>query len=334
MTLTNARIEMHRRDCRPHDGEEMTLTNDRIEMLLQRAKPLWWYHNFKLPNGARINGWKTYNSTVVRTLFRGLDLRDRNCVDLGAMDGLYSVLMKQMGAKNVVAFDRKDRTEQIAIVRELSGVDFRYLPEVQLGRVRFHLRRRWNALADFVNFSGILYHMFDVMGGIGTVRGMTRRGGLVLLDTPAIVSSDPIQYFNWNEVFYGPGTYQIPSVFSLEKMCEFMGFEILDAVFTHQSRLLKHPQVRIALILRATDFRVLQPTNQKKFEWVADYMIDDFAELMDIQEIRSADDAATPYTPIDNGFASVSSSDRGRLYEFCSNYPELPFNEEDPYLQL
>lgn len=307
------------------------LTPEMQEHLLRKAEALWWYHRFILPDGTRTKGWKTSNATVTRAAFRGLDLRERNCVDLGAMDGQYAVLMKQMGARNVTAFDRKDRSDQVGIVRDLSGQDFRYVPEVEFKDVRHHIRRRWGQLADFVNFAGILYHMFDVLSGIGAVRGMVRRGGLVVLDTPAIVSDEPIMYYNWDEKFYGPGTYIVPSVFTLEKMCRFLGFEILDAFYTNQFAILKRPQVRIALVLKACTMPAVA-NSPDRAAWAADYVLDDLLELMDYESVFSEEDAAVGYSGSD-AFAPYQGADNA-LFRFCTEQPELPFNEEDTYLQL
>lgn len=310
---------------------EDDVTPDVQKYLLEKAKPLWWYHRFILPDGTRTSGWKTSNATVTRAAFKGLDLNGKNCVDLGAMDGQYSVLMKQMGAKNVTAFDRKDRSEQIGIVRELSGKKFQYVPEVEMVDVRHHIRRRWGQLADFVNFAGILYHMFDVLSGIGIVRGMVKRGGLVVLDTPAIVSEDSIMYYNWDEQFYGPGTYIVPSVFCLEEMCKFLGFEIVDAFYGNQSRLLKMPQVRISLVLRAATIPAIAKSREKA-AWAADYILDDLLELMDYESVFSDTDAAVRYSA-SGPFEAYRGSQKA-LFRFCTEHSDLPFNEEDTYLKL
>jgi hypothetical protein len=57
----------------------------------------------------------------LRAAFNGLRLSGRNCIDLGTMDGLYAVLMKQAGARDVFAFDRLDRSDRISLSRRFRG---------------------------------------------------------------------------------------------------------------------------------------------------------------------------------------------------------------------
>lgn len=305
---------------------DMAVTNQDALVQLARARGMTWYHNFQLPDGETIAGRKNGNASVVRRAFTGLDLTGRNCVDLGTMDGLYAILMKQMGARKVLAFDRMNRDRYIHIVRELYGHDFGYYPGLHFENVPEICLTQFKALADFVNFAGILYHMLDPMRGIGLVRAMVRRGGMVLLDVPAIVSEESTLYFNHDWKFYTHGTYFVPTVFLLEKMVQLMGFEIVDGNFARQGHLNKKPLVRIALMLRAGNFPLIH--GEETPAWVRDYTLADFAEFLDLGELWTQDDAQMPYRLLDGGYGEVG----GSLLEYVATSPETPFNEADLWL--
>lgn len=289
-----------------------------------------WYHNFEWPDGTLTSGHKTSNSTVVRHIFGGVDCSNRNGVDLGCMDGFFAVVMKRRGANAVVAFDRKDRTGNIEVVRENLGVDFTYRPRVHMDQVRPVLLEQFGGLADVVNFSGMLYHMMDPFRGIGLVRGMVRRGGIVVLDTPALVSNDFFLYYNHDQKLYGYTSYFAPTVAALQAMCEYMGLEVLDAVQTQQGRTMGLPLVRICLALRATDIPIFHDPSVP--QWVPKYSVDDFIEMMSPDQWSSRDDAAVTYTPTRGvGYAHVRHT--MSLAEYSQESEPLRFQEADIVLR-
>jgi hypothetical protein len=310
------------------------LDPSRLVQLKKQADALPWYHSFILSNGERIRG-AGFTPTVplVRNLLSRMSLQGRNCVDLGTMDGLFAIMMEDFGCKEVIAFDRQDKTPQIGIVKELSGSVFPYYSGVGLEDVPRYSLRRWGALADVVNFSGILYHMFDVLRGIGIVRGMVRRGGLVVLETPAVVSKECRLFYNWNWKFYTYGTYFIPTLFCLEELCKFMGFKILDANYITHGEYEGQPAVRVAVTLRAVDIPTFQPDPVRP-DWVQTYSIDDFIEVMDYSCLRSTDDAAVAYKPINGQFFGAEAVEGGSLYNFCSTQPPFGVDEDSVFLEL
>lgn len=290
-----------------------------------------WYHNFEWPDGTTVSGHKTSNSTVVRHIFGGIDCAGRNGVDLGCMDGFFAVVMKRRGADGVAAFDRKDRTANIEMVKQKLGVDFAYRPGVHMDQVRPVLLEQFEGSADVVNFSGILYHMMDPFRGIGLVRGMVRRGGVVVLDTPALVSKEFFLYYNHDQKLYGYTSYFAPTVAALQAMCEYMGLEVLDAVHTQQGRTMGLPLVRICLALRATDIPIFHDPAVP--QWVPKYSVDDFIEMMSPDQWSSRDDDAdVTYTPTAGvGYAHVR--DTMSLAEYTERAEPLRFQESDIVLR-
>jgi 2-polyprenyl-3-methyl-5-hydroxy-6-metoxy-1,4-benzoquinol methylase len=146
------------------------------------------------------------NVALTRHLLANVDLKPPiRCLDVGAEEGLVSVLMERRGAE-VVAYDRIYSEERLALVREALGARFELVGEP----VRGHVERLWlgrggptagtglplarlpAALADrghppfdVVIFSGVLYHVYDPLAALAVVRGLARHGGIVLIETAA-----------------------------------------------------------------------------------------------------------------------------------------------------
>ena len=66
-----------------------------------------WYYSVELRPGAFTSGQMHQNMLVTKALLGRIDLRGTRLLDVGAMEGLFSVLAARAGA-DVTAYDRFD----------------------------------------------------------------------------------------------------------------------------------------------------------------------------------------------------------------------------------
>ncbi len=138
-----------------------------------------WYHSIELRPGIYTPGFKFPNIALTRKILEGCAVEGATCLDVGAMDGLTSVLLARRGAHRVFACDRYDRRAQVNVVARTLGVDINYLGGVTLADVRRLAPTVVGNPFDLIVFSGVLYHMYDPMHGLGLIRSMVRPGGIV-----------------------------------------------------------------------------------------------------------------------------------------------------------
>src|SRR3989304_3789652 len=65
-----------------------------------------WYYNIEVEKGVFTPGVDRPSFALIRKLLRNADVRGKDCLDLGTMEGAIPVLLKRAGAKSVVAYDR------------------------------------------------------------------------------------------------------------------------------------------------------------------------------------------------------------------------------------
>src|SRR5207302_9611567 len=78
----------------------------------------WWYYNIELAPGFITNGQSHKNIVPLRLLLRGVDLAGVRALDIGAMEGLMSVLVCRRGARDVIAFDRMANVVKSELVKQ------------------------------------------------------------------------------------------------------------------------------------------------------------------------------------------------------------------------
>ena len=114
---------------------------------------------------------------MVRRLLELTDLRDARCLDIGTQEALIPVSLLRLGAKSVVAYDRLDLSERIRLVQQAYGVEFEYIPGLQMDELQTALWKDRKSPLDVVVFSGVLYHMIDPLVGLCIARSLVREGG-------------------------------------------------------------------------------------------------------------------------------------------------------------
>jgi hypothetical protein len=112
------------------------------------------------------------------------------------MEGLIAILLQRRHAARVVATDRYDLTFNVGIVKKYTQTDFEYWPGLTLDALREKAPTLLKEPFDLTVFSGVLYHMYDPLNGIALVRSLTRPGGIVIVETMAMLSNKMTGYFN------------------------------------------------------------------------------------------------------------------------------------------
>jgi 2-polyprenyl-3-methyl-5-hydroxy-6-metoxy-1,4-benzoquinol methylase len=164
-----------------------------------------WYHSIELLPGVFTRGYDMTNISLTREILKGCEIKDVSCLDIGAMDCMITTLLKRRGAAKVVAYDRSlDSEERVALVKDVLQLDFEYIRGMKFFDLPMNLTQE---VFDVVVFSGVLYHMFDPLAGLAIVRGLVRNGGLVVVETSAILNNVMAMYFNAGGRFYPKTNY-------------------------------------------------------------------------------------------------------------------------------
>ena len=69
---------------------------NREELLKSKIFNQKWYHKIELLPGLFTDGDGFDNLNLTRELLKKIDLKGKNCLDIGAMDGMMSVILKKM----------------------------------------------------------------------------------------------------------------------------------------------------------------------------------------------------------------------------------------------
>ena len=158
-----------------------------------------WYYSVEMEPGKLTSGQTFSNVALTRTLLQRTDLEGKDCLDIGTMEGLVPTLMKRRGA--LVAYDRPSAlTSRIEAVKDKFGVDFEFVSGVPLGGLAARLNHR---TFDVVVMSGVLYHLFSPLSGLAFARGLLRNGGIMILETAAVIDDTPAMHWNANLRFFG-----------------------------------------------------------------------------------------------------------------------------------
>jgi SAM-dependent methyltransferase len=232
-----------------------------------------WYYSVEMEPGKLTPGQEFSNVALTRILLQRADLTGKDCLDIGTMEGVIPVLMKRRGASGVVAYDRPSAlTARIEAVKNRFGVDFTFVSGVPLAGLPARLDYR---TFDVVVMSGLLYHLFSPLSGLATARGLLRNGGLMILETTAVIDDTPAMHLNTNFRFLGEA-YFLPTLASLDYLVRFLRMEIIDCAYVESHRIDGLRTARVAITCRAID-HPSEPSND-------DFLQGTFHTEMDIAE--------------------------------------------------
>lgn len=280
-----------------------TISRDAIEQDPVFQEP--WYHTIEVHPGLFTPGSDFRNIALTRAMLRGAAIEGRRCLDIGAMDCLVSLLLHRRGAAHVAAHDIQPRPTHVDFLRRVLGLEVSYHDE-PLVELAGALRRAGLHPFDVVVFSGVLYHMFDPFAGLATVRGLVRTGGIVIVETSALVHDEHSAWFNAGGRFF-PGTnYWQVTLPCLDYMLRFLRLAPLDcAWFEHpRSKHSPHPICRIAIACRATAEVLAEPGDQ----WMREKgETKHHRAFLDWRSVRS-DAPEVPYAPATRGLVERPAS--------------------------
>jgi len=153
--------------------------------------------------------------------------------DVGCFTGGLSLLMAHRGAEVVYAVDEiPEHLAQCASLARIFGTDA-VRPVLQSAfRIRENIMP---GSLDLILFSGVLYHMSDMLVGLYAMREMLKPGGLLVIQSSG-VDDFAHSYANFGR-FYA-GRWWQPTGLCLQDMCEYMGFKKPDVRFYDQNNCL------------------------------------------------------------------------------------------------
>jgi SAM-dependent methyltransferase len=272
-----------------------------------------WYYRLELAPGLYTPGRDHRAVAQTRELLRHVDVATggadgggARCLDLGIQEAMVMILLGRRGAAEVVGYDRVLRKARLRLVEQALGLDLDLIGGVGLGGLPRALDAAGHTPFDVVAFSGVLYHMFDPLGGLTTVRGMVREGGICLVETTVAHEYSYAMHFNSAGRFTPAGLWFITPRL-LDYLLRFLRLRPLDVVHVPGGGgdHLRPPQGRVAIACRA----VSAPVAQTGDEWMTGDMTLDFAEFIDWDSVAS--DA--PEVAYDDSRAGLVRRDDGTL---------------------
>lgn len=209
------------------------MVNDRVDC--RPESRFDWYHWIELRPGEFTQGAvlsALTNIALGRQILRRVTVEGATCLDIGAMDGLFSLLLHRRGAQTVIACDRYNRRAEFEFVCDALDTRMLYLSQVSIADVRRIAPHLIGNPFDLIIFSGVLYHMYDPMNGLALVRSMVRPGGIVIVETNVSRSTEPIAHFNIaGSIVPDPHNYWNVSVALLDYLLRYFRLMPLDCLY-------------------------------------------------------------------------------------------------------
>ncbi len=250
-----------------------------------------WYHSIELLPGLFTKGWNHDNIAVTRALLRGCEVEGLKCLDIGAQDFLITLLLLRRGAGRVIAYDRLTKEARADFLKSHFSIDFEYIHSVGLSDLPVKARELGAPCCDVIVFSGVLYHMFDPLAGLATVRGLVRNGGLLILETAAVPGPSSEMFFNAEGRFYFGTNYWQISTGCLDYLLRFLRLSPIDCLYLGPSResFSENPNredlIRIGVVCRALD-RCLPSMHD---DWMVQSIFErDFSQFLDWSLVSNA----------------------------------------------
>jgi 2-polyprenyl-3-methyl-5-hydroxy-6-metoxy-1,4-benzoquinol methylase len=220
----------------------------------------WWYYGVELLPGQITKGIFADDVPLLpRMLLRNFDLAGADCLDLGSMEGLMPTLMCRQGAKSVLATDATYHCyKKMAALKHYYGAQFDFQKIGLMYGLSEKLKHRGGF--DFINLSGVLYHVFSPMHVLAGVRPLLRKNGLMIVSTNITTREDYSMEFNdRGRLQTERNTFWYLSVPLFEYMLRFFRLEPIDCLYHPYS---ENDSVRynkdtgaayLSVVCRATD---------------------------------------------------------------------------------
>lgn len=262
----------------------------------------YWYYQMELPGGKFTPGAGHPNIVPTRELLSRIDPKGAKVFDFGTMEAMVPILLARRGA-DVTAIDAGDFTRKIEFLKKAYEVDFDYHPRISLRNTKEFVRdktvfegflQKKNPPRgyDVVVLSGVLYHVFDLLGTMGLARTLLRTGGLMVLETATSVRDEFAQFWNFNHGWLypnGTNTWFVTARL-LDHFLRFLRFRVVDVAYIDNVNDVK----RLAVTAEAVDD--LLYTEQEAewfFETTKNFDYDFFCDL----DFAQGKAAKIPYKP-------------------------------------
>ncbi|MFH0344163.1 MAG: class I SAM-dependent methyltransferase [Chromatiales bacterium] len=193
-------------------------------------RALKWYYEVELRQGVFTRGSRFINMLPTRKLLERIRLFGLKVLDIGTMEGAFSVMASRAGA-NVVAYDRLMLGDRVATVKESYDADFDYRAGDPFHIFAEKFRSSGEANFDCVLLSGVLYHTIEPSVFLYNARSLLRNGGILVFETACAISNDAALYFNERGRFFKFTNYYQPSTAWLDYFLRIIGFQIIDVEY-------------------------------------------------------------------------------------------------------
>ncbi len=199
-----------------------------------------WFHAINLGEGITTPGRFSSSTPPNWTLFpvyyflENVSIRDMDCIDVGAADGIVSFILKQEGARRVIASDRA-RRETFLLVRAHLGLEIDYLPHSSLDNYGIYhelIERGLPTKYDLVILAGVIYHAYDPLVVMMHARKILKQNGIMIVETICHPGEDPVLYFNTEcaKPVEEPNTYFLPTVSCLQAFSRYLSCKPLSTI--------------------------------------------------------------------------------------------------------
>lgn len=226
---------------------------------------------------------------------RAIPLEGLKCLDVGSVEGVVPMLLARRGARQVVSYDRVDWSSKVDFVKACYGVNFQYISGMNYADFQAQALQLAAHPFDLVVFSGVLYHMFDPLGGLLRTRSLVRNGGLVLIETSALLNDVMAMFFNAEGWILPPPNFSVPSLAWLDYLLRLCRLVPLDFIHLGPGGgRLPAEHVRVCVACRAVD----TPQVFKSGEW-DDHLISDYRDYLNWEDTAS-DEPPAPISPLGN----------------------------------
>ena len=210
---------------------------DPTEIREHKAFELPWYYFLELAPGLFTPGRDRWSVAQTRELLRHVDVESggvdgggARCLDLGIQEALVTILLERRGGSEILAYDRILRKSRLDLVKRALDTRFDLIGGMSLQDLPEALKQAGRDPFDLVVFSGVLYHMFDPLGGLAVVRGFVREGGICVIETAVAFEDSYTMHFNTAGRFT-PHALWFVTPRCLDYLLRFLHLQPVDAVY-------------------------------------------------------------------------------------------------------
>jgi len=248
-----------------------------------------WYYEIEIEPGRWTRGHLLDNIVTTRTALQRLDPTGSSCLDIGCMEGMFSILLERKGARRVVGYDRANLSDRIRLLTDkgITKLDYRF--GFPLSELRTRLD---NETFDVVIFSGVLYHMVDPLGGLLAARGFLKPGGIMIFESLLHSAQDHVAQFNVAGRLTGGGdNFWLVNTGLIDYLLRMCRLKPIDVYHTNSGT--TAGTQRVCVVCEAVE----KPIGAPDDEWINLDQTNDFVEYLDPAIFKKTDRAVCSYQP-------------------------------------